>query len=101
MAPRPETHAEERAFLADFRSLLGNQALAAVDSIDDRLGLDYFGIDCSPQDDGSLVLFETNACVNVFYPNQKPFEYANTQVETIRAALNKLILQRANVRAAR
>jgi hypothetical protein len=37
-----------------------------VDQIYSRLKLDYFGIDCAVRPDGTIVLFEANACMDLF-----------------------------------
>jgi hypothetical protein len=39
---------------------------AIVDQIYSRLKLDYFGIDCAVSADGTIVLFEANACMDLF-----------------------------------
>ena len=39
---------------------------AIVDQIYSRLKLDYFGIDCAVRPDGTIVLFEANACMDLF-----------------------------------
>ena len=39
---------------------------AIVDQIYSRLKLDYFGIDCAVRADGTIVLFEANACMDLF-----------------------------------
>jgi hypothetical protein len=41
LTARPEHRAERAAFLTDMRSVLGSDALAALGSIAERLGLDY------------------------------------------------------------
>ncbi len=95
MLHHAETLQEEQQFLTTFRDQLGPRSLAAVTQISRRLNLEYFGIDCSPQDDGSLVLFEANACVNVFYKNESDFAYGNATIETIREAMQQMIIARA------
>ena len=95
MLKHPETLVEEKAFLSGFQARLGERSLSAVREIARRLDLDYFGIDCSPQDDGTLVLFEANACVNVFHKNGPEFGYGNAVIRTIRDALQQMIISRA------
>lgn len=42
----------------------------AIDEITRRLGLEYYGIDCSLSSNGQLIVFEANANMNVLYsPN--------------------------------
>ncbi|CAN5654952.1 hypothetical protein BH11PSE7_BH11PSE7_26640 [soil metagenome] len=60
----PGTQAEEQAFLDNFATGTLPHIAAAVQQITQRIGLDYFGIDASIRPDGSLLLFEANACMN-------------------------------------
>lgn len=55
---------EEIAFLDGFDSAILPTIKERVLAIADRLGLDYFGIDCSLRPDGILLLFEANAAMN-------------------------------------
>ncbi len=57
--------AEELAWLDGFRSVTLPKIAPAVREMAARLGLDFFGIDASLRADGSLLLFEANACMNV------------------------------------
>jgi hypothetical protein len=42
-----------------------------VDQIYSRLKLDHFGIDCAVRPDGTIVLFEANACMDLFRVTSK------------------------------
>ena len=54
----PAKQAEERRFLNDFTSVFPPSAIAALRDIAQRVGLDYFGLDCGLLDDGRIVVFE-------------------------------------------
>jgi glutathione synthase/RimK-type ligase-like ATP-grasp enzyme len=54
----PETRAEEVRFMASFDDDFARRHAAAFRAIAERLGLDYFGIDCSETRDGDLLIFD-------------------------------------------
>lgn len=56
---------EERAWLEGFESRTLPKIAPVVREMARRLGLDWFGIDASLRPDGTLLLFEANACMNV------------------------------------
>jgi len=61
MADKPDHRLEEAAFLGDMAAALGDKAIAALERIQQALGLDYAGIDFGLGPDGDLLLFEANA----------------------------------------
>ena len=61
MAEDAMRKAEEMRFLADPAAVLGARAMAAVETIGERLGLDYAGLDFSLTHDGRVLVFEANA----------------------------------------
>ena len=50
--------AEERDFLADLSASLPARAILALHELGSRVGLDYFGVDCSVLPDNRLLVFE-------------------------------------------
>ncbi|HZZ32806.1 MAG TPA: tetratricopeptide repeat protein [Phenylobacterium sp.] len=87
---------EEERFLADWRSVFGPQAAAAVDEIARRLDLDYGGIDCALTADGRLLLFEANACLLLHL--DEPIDASPVKhhyVPPIRDAFTRLVRARA------
>lgn len=71
--------------------------LAAIDA---RLGLDWFGIDCGVEDDGTVVLFEANACMNVLQNLQPSPNMWDRPIARIRDALLDLLARPADWRGA-
>lgn len=69
MADHPEHRAEEAAFLADMKSVLGPRAIGALARISDLLALDYAGVDFGLGAKGELVLFEANATMVINPPD--------------------------------
>jgi glutathione synthase/RimK-type ligase-like ATP-grasp enzyme len=60
----PGSRAEEQAYMENFATGTLPRIAGAVQQIAQRIGLDYFGIDACIRPDGSLLLFEANACMN-------------------------------------
>jgi len=86
-----ETLEEEAAFLDAFTSAILPMIEDRVLNIADRLGLDYFGIDCSLRPNGTLLLFEANAAMNNLlnsFPSPNCWE---TPVQRIHDTLVKLL----------
>lgn len=50
--------AEERRFLDDLRAAFPEPAATALRRLSERVGLDYFGLDCGVMPDGRLLVFE-------------------------------------------
>ena len=50
--------AEEQRFLDDLRAAFPPRAVAALEWLAQRVGLDYFGLDCGVMPDGRLLVFE-------------------------------------------
>jgi tetratricopeptide (TPR) repeat protein len=85
---------EERRFLTHPEAVFGPAARAALAAIGQRIGLDYFGIDCALLTDGRVLVFEVNACMLV-HENHGPFTYKAGPVKRIREAFDTLLQTRA------
>jgi hypothetical protein len=94
MASHAWMQAEEQAFLEDPWRVFGLAQRAALQSIRDAMGLDYFGIDCALDRDGAVVVFEANASMLV-HGNNRQFPYKKEVVERIRQSFHTLLEQRA------
>jgi tetratricopeptide (TPR) repeat protein/glutathione synthase/RimK-type ligase-like ATP-grasp enzyme len=86
---------EEQAFLETPAQVFGPSAMAALDMIRRIIGLDYFGIDCSVDANGNVVVFEVNATMLIHLHNDG-FEYKTPHVMKIKAAFERLLEERAN-----
>jgi glutathione synthase/RimK-type ligase-like ATP-grasp enzyme len=71
---------EEARFLSNIGAVFPPQAMAALRGIAQRVGLDYFGLDCGLMPDGDLVVFEVETGMIVhdrdsadLYPYKKLF----------------------------
>jgi hypothetical protein len=85
------TIAAEGAAVADFPSGLGLTLKPRLDEIHSRMGLDYFGIDFAMRPDGSMLIFEANAVMNMLGATTlQPDVWVESQ-RSIRAALLHLL----------
>jgi glutathione synthase/RimK-type ligase-like ATP-grasp enzyme len=101
-------HAGERAAMNEFPELVVEEEQLLVEglpddlrqtfnAINDRLGLDYFGIDYGLLEDGRPVLFEVNACVRALAPGATESAVQSHEASThrIRQDLGFLLASRA------
>jgi glutamate/tyrosine decarboxylase-like PLP-dependent enzyme len=96
MADNAEHRAEDAAFLTDMRGVLGPKAMAALEGIQQVLGLDYGGIDFGLNGQGEVLVFEANAAMAVFAPDADArWEYRRAAVERILQAIRKMLVDRA------
>ncbi len=92
MAAEPCLRAEEAAFLQDAPAYLGGRAWAALQAVQARVRLDFFGLDGALDRDGALVLFECNAAMLVRHADRPAmFDYKRAAAERIRAACGDMI----------
>jgi tetratricopeptide (TPR) repeat protein len=90
---------EEEAFLADWASQFPKGAAEdALDTLAQRLDLDFGGVDCGLMPDGRIVLFEANPAMLVHLDDDPAtFAYKHRYVPRIRDAVSAMILARAQV----
>ncbi len=79
MAESAEKRAEEAEAMAGFDHGFALRHAAGLKSLTERIGLDYFAIDCAEARDGSLLIFEADVAMIVhdldpaeLYPYKKP-----------------------------
>ncbi|OYU41501.1 MAG: glutathione synthase [Pseudorhodobacter sp. PARRP1] len=65
MANHATRRAAEAAWMADFHHDFAHRHVQAFASLYDRIGLDYFGIDCAEMPDGRLLVFEVDVAMIV------------------------------------
>jgi glutathione synthase/RimK-type ligase-like ATP-grasp enzyme len=96
MADKPGHRAEEAKFLSDMPAALGARAIAALEQVRDRLGLDYAGIDFGLGPDGDLLLFEANATMVISPPDRdERWAYRRAAVGAILDAVVAMIMQKS------
>jgi len=84
---------EESAFLDAPGTVFNEQHFAALRAIRTRIDLEFFGLDCSIDPAGHVVVFEVNASMLVHDDNDA-FPYKSPHVAQIKAAFDQMLAQR-------
>ena len=88
----------EVQFLADPRRALGERAWAALERVAQTLFLKYGGIDFAIDEQGRVVVFETNATMAVRYPPEEPlWEYRRPAVDAVLGAMREMLLRYSSI----
>ncbi len=90
MANQPWMQQEEEAFLNDPGAVFNPGHYQALQTIRERVGLEYFGIDCGLDASGNLVVFEVNASMLVHDRNEG-FLYKTPAVQRIKLAFDAML----------
>ena len=90
MANQAWMQAEEEAFLQDPARVFNSWHYEALRAIQQRIGLEYFGIDCGLDRAGDLVVFEVNASMLVHERNEE-FPYKGPFVLRIKQAFDAML----------
>ena len=94
MAERPDHRAEEAAFLSNMAGVIGQTAVAGLEAIAARLGLDYGGVDFGLSPDGEVLVFEANATMVINPPDADPrWDYRRAPVQAALDAARAMILR--------
>jgi hypothetical protein len=98
MSASAEKRREEETFMRTFDFGFGRRHQAALAAIFDRIGLDYFIIDCAETRDGSLLIFEADntAVVHNMDPSDV-FPYKPPQMRNIFSAFAGMLERRAGL----
>ena len=89
---------EEETFMRTFEIAFGRRHQAALAAMAERIGLDYFTVDCAEARDGSLLVFEADntAVVHNMDPSDI-FPYKSPQMRKIFQAFATMLERRAAV----
>jgi hypothetical protein len=83
---------EEARFMANFDHDFARRHESALRVITERLGLDYFGIDCGETPDGKLLLFEVDVAMIVHSMDPPElFPYKAPQMRKVRDAFRAML----------
>jgi glutathione synthase/RimK-type ligase-like ATP-grasp enzyme len=100
MAESTEHRAEDEAFLRDMPAVLGARAMGALESICQRLGLDYAGIDFGLDEKGNVLFFEANASMTIHPPAaDERWRFRHEPVARILDAARSMLVERARAGA--
>jgi tetratricopeptide (TPR) repeat protein len=92
---RPEYRAEDEAFLRDMPGVVGPARMQALRDIQEKLGLDYAGIDFGLHPNGELVLFEANAMMWFDRAGDEGQPYRVAPFERVRQAVRDMLVNKA------
>ena len=90
MADHPWMQQEEEAFLNNPATVFNSGHYQALRAIRQRIGLEFFGIDCGLDRLGNLVVFEVNASMLVHDRNEK-FPYKAPFVRRVKLAFDAML----------
>ena len=90
-----DTADEERALFETFDGPWSAHLHPLFREIGRRLGLDYFGVDCSVDDEGRALLFEANACMSILLNTSPSPNMWDAPIARIAAALERRLAQPA------
>lgn len=83
---------EEERFMTRFEFEFAERHLAALTAIAERVGLDYFGIDCAQTAEGKLLLFEADVAMIVHLMDSPVvFPYKAPQMQKLFAAFGAMV----------
>jgi tetratricopeptide (TPR) repeat protein/glutathione synthase/RimK-type ligase-like ATP-grasp enzyme len=94
MANQAWMQQEEAVFLNDPARVFNAGHYEALRTIQQRIGLEYFGIDCGLDASGDIVVFEVNASMLV-HDDNKEFPYKDPAVRRIKTAFDAMLAKRA------
>ena len=100
MLENAENRAEEARFMAGFDADFAVRHAAAFASLSERIGLDYFAVDCAEAKDGRLLLFEADVAMIVHAMDPADlFAYKQAPMRKVMAAFQDLLRRRAATRS--
>jgi hypothetical protein len=96
-----EKRDEEARFMARFDEDFARRHEAALRAVCERVGLDYFGLDCAETPDGELLIFESDVAMIVHAMDSPDmFPYKQQQMRKVFAAFREMLGAACRQRAA-
>ena len=93
MIESAEKRAEEERFMADFDKDFAIRHKDAFQAINERMGLDYLGIDCAETADGSLLIFEVDGSMVIHAIDPVDiFPYKQPQMKKVFDAFREMLV---------
>ena len=100
MLDNPLNRTEEARFMASFDEDFAQRHRVAFERLYERIGLDYFGIDCAETRDGRLLLFEADVAMIVHAMDPPElFAYKQPQMKKVFDAFQGMLKRRAGMGA--
>ena len=100
MTESPAKRAREASAMASFDTGFAKRHAAAFNALHERLGFDYYSIDCAETRDGRLLVFEADAAAIVHLMDPPDvFPYKQPQMHKVFAAFDAMLRRRAGHRS--
>ncbi len=98
MSENAEKRAEEARVMADFDDNFAVKHAQAFSDINERVGLDYLGIDCAETPDGKLLIFEIDSCMIVHSMDPVDlYPYKQPQMQKVFSAFREMLISQKQV----
>jgi len=91
---------EEKAFLEGPRAYLGDDIYERIESLYDKVQLDFFGIDFTVTDKGEVLIYEMNPAMRHKLDHAKTFPYMMPYLQNVTNAFNAMVEKRAKMKSA-
>ncbi|MGH7125814.1 MAG: ATP-grasp domain-containing protein [Stellaceae bacterium] len=96
MRESAEKRAEEARFMAEFDQDFAARHARAFAALAERVGLEYFGVDCGETPEGELLIFEADVAMIVHAMDPPDlFPYKRPQMETVFDAFQAMLARAA------
>jgi glutathione synthase/RimK-type ligase-like ATP-grasp enzyme len=96
MAESAAKRNEEAQFMAEFDTDFAVRHREAFRGINERIGLNYVGIDCAETTDGKLLIFEVDSCMIVHAVDPvEIFPYKQPQMQKVFSAFRQMLIHAA------
>ena len=86
--------AEEKSFLNDWKSYVGAANVDRIETVAERTGLEFFGMDFTIDADGSLFIYELNPAMRHSFDHARNFPYKLPYDQAIAEAFTRMVSQR-------
>jgi glutathione synthase/RimK-type ligase-like ATP-grasp enzyme len=97
MSESGQKKSEEERFMTGFDGEFAHRHQMALSAVADRVGLEYFGIDCAQTAAGKLLLFEADIAMIVHLMDSPAiFPYKAPQMRKVFAAFGAMLKERAS-----
>ena len=95
MAASADNREHDAAFLSDMTGVVGARGMAALESINAALDLDYCGIDFAVSRDGDILVFEANATMVMVPLSDDPkWDYRRPAFDDVFAGVRRMLMDR-------
>ena len=82
----------EQAFMRDCQTYIGTDAYRHLQHLHGILGLDFFGVDFTVLEDGTVLIYEVNPAMRHSYDHADNFPYLLPYLKQVTTAFNDMVL---------